>query len=243
MLLDVISQYGYLQVNVKLANVAGLNVAAYWAELLNVYARVINKKMEQTVSNQGFFDLDREYVTRRTTLSLEEQALCDKALAGLEVLERSESDPNSIRLDINRMSDILVSDDPKELEKLAKVAKAKRSDSRTAKREAMKRSLKAAVIDPDRDLVEAYWNWIDSIMDSGNYLSKAMVEAFVKTVREFSDAKEAQLKVIEIAMIQCYKNAAWAINSFQKDYKNMAVFLNSQPPKKKNGEIDPDSAF
>ena len=43
MWLDVMSQYNTLEVNIKLANVLGLHTAVYWAELMNVYARVVKK--------------------------------------------------------------------------------------------------------------------------------------------------------------------------------------------------------
>ena len=60
MYVELMSPYNYLQVNTKLANVLNLNCAVYWAELLNVYARVINKKRDELLDNQGYFDLDRE---------------------------------------------------------------------------------------------------------------------------------------------------------------------------------------
>ena len=43
MWLDIMSQYNTLQVNIKLANLLGLEVATYWAALMDVYARVVNK--------------------------------------------------------------------------------------------------------------------------------------------------------------------------------------------------------
>lgn len=243
MLIDLMSQYNYLQVNIKLANLLGLNTATYWAELLNIYARVIAKKFEETVQNEGYFELDRDYITRRTTLSEADQQLCDKVLVSLNIMGKSPDDPNSIRLDLQVMESILTQDDPVALEKILKTAKIKSTDKKESKKFMIKKTLKDSIVETDADLLVAYYNWVDTIYDSGNYLSKPMVEAFIRTVREFSTNKDVQLKVIEIAMIQCYKNATWAINAFKRDYKSDATFISAGAAAKKNTGIDPNSAF
>ena len=55
MWLDIMSQYNTLQVNIKLANLLGLEVATYWAALMDVYARVVNKFKDELESNSGYF--------------------------------------------------------------------------------------------------------------------------------------------------------------------------------------------
>ena len=74
MLLDIMSPYSYLQVNTKMISIFGLNVAAYWAELLNIYPRVIKKKKDEVIQANGYFTIDREYIKARTSLDLSEQA-------------------------------------------------------------------------------------------------------------------------------------------------------------------------
>ena len=54
MWLDIMSQYNTLQVNIKLANLLGLEVATYWAALMDVYARVVNKFKDEL---KTFFSL------------------------------------------------------------------------------------------------------------------------------------------------------------------------------------------
>jgi hypothetical protein len=44
MWLDIMSSYTTLPINIKLANMLGLDVAVYVAELLNIYPRVVVKK-------------------------------------------------------------------------------------------------------------------------------------------------------------------------------------------------------
>lgn len=55
-----------LRLNKRLLKLAGFEVAAYWAELQSVLKQVVKK---QTADEQGFFNLDRDYLERETTLT------------------------------------------------------------------------------------------------------------------------------------------------------------------------------
>ena len=104
MWLDIMSQYNTLQVNIKLANLLGLEVATYWAALMDVYARVVNKFKDELESNSGYFELDRGYITKRTTLTLDKQLEIDTGLGKLGVLKhRSENELNWITLDVEKL--------------------------------------------------------------------------------------------------------------------------------------------
>ena len=56
-----------LRLNKRLVKVAGFEVAAYWAELQSILKQVVKK---QAADEHGFFTLDREYVERETTLTI-----------------------------------------------------------------------------------------------------------------------------------------------------------------------------
>ena len=102
MLIDLMSAYKSQTFNIKLAHIVGLNVAVYWGELMNVYARVIDKKLDETIENEGFFDLDRDYITKRTTLSIEDQLVCDKALLQAGIVDYDGKNVNRIRIDLGK---------------------------------------------------------------------------------------------------------------------------------------------
>ena len=243
MLIDLMSQYNYINVSVKLIEVLGLQTAVYWSELMCVYARVINKKYDETVASNGFFDLDREYMSKRTGLTEPEQLLCDKSLIAIGAMCADQSDKNRISLDLRVMESVMTQDDPKELEKLAKLAKKKRSDAKATKQELIKRNLKSTVVEPDKEVAAAIFDWIDAIYEAGNFLTKPAVEAFVKTIDGFSDRKEVKLKVIELAMIHSYKDAAWAINMYKKDYKSNPTFFGTTATAVGTTAVDTDTAF
>lgn len=241
MLLDVMSPYSYLQVNTKMISIFGLNTAAYWAELLNIYPRVIKKKKDEVIQANGFFTIDREYIQQRTSLDLSEQAKCDKALVNVGALAVDEDNPNRICISLNVMLEILTEDDLTVISSFQKKAKAKRSTATETKQAMIKMNLKKNIKSTDAELITAYHNWIDSIMDGKNYLTKPAVEIFEKTVQSYSTSKQIQLKIIEIATVHGYKDATWAINMYSKDTKKPGTFIGVA--QKQNVGIDPNSVF
>ena len=48
-----------IRLNKKLVKIVGFEVAAYWSELQSILKQVVKK---QTMDEQGFFTLDREFV-------------------------------------------------------------------------------------------------------------------------------------------------------------------------------------
>ena len=67
-----------LRLNKKLVKIAGFEVAAYWAELQSILKQVVKK---QTMDEQGFFILDRDFLERETTLTIKKQLKCDERRA------------------------------------------------------------------------------------------------------------------------------------------------------------------
>ena len=130
MLLDIMSPYSCLQVNTKMISIFGLNVAAYWAELLNIYPRVIKKKKEEILQANGFFTIDREYIRQRTSLDISEQTKCDKVLINVGALAVDENDSNSICISLNTMFEILTEDDLAAIADIQKKAKSKKSTAK-----------------------------------------------------------------------------------------------------------------
>ena len=69
MILDLLSSDMYVSYNVQIANKIGLEEAIYISELININRKAIQKnKIED-----GYFNIDRKYITNRTTFKLEKQ--------------------------------------------------------------------------------------------------------------------------------------------------------------------------
>jgi hypothetical protein len=224
-----------LKVNKRLAKIAGLEVAAYWAELQSILKQVVKK---QTMDEKGFFPLDRNYVERETTLTVTKQLKAEEKLIELGVLLRDTEDPNRIAIAVNGMVAIITDEDTTKLKKTGKTS----ADAKEAKISGIKTTMKRAILETDTELRAAYERWVDGMIDAANCrFTKAVVQLFEKTVTEFSPNKAIRLKIIEIATINSYKDATWAINKLDGGFKKPGTFIGV--PQKQNVGIDPNSVF
>ena len=117
MLIDLLSTSNYVSYNIGIANLLGLKMAIYLSEMMNVNGKAIRKRR---VDENGF-NLDREYIQMRTTITLKEQEELDNQLVRLGVLEIKDK---SLNLDVNKLLGVLISDKKVDIENIKKVVKS-----------------------------------------------------------------------------------------------------------------------
>ncbi len=195
-----------LRLNKKLVKIAGFEVAAYWAELQSILKQVVKK---QTADERGFFTLDRDYVERETTLSIAKQLKCEEKLLSLGVLLKDPAEPNKISIAVNGMVAVITDEDTTKLKKSGSA----QADVKAAKIAGIKATMKKAILETDSELRFAYERWVDGMIDAANCrFTKAVVQLFEKTVTQYTTDKALRLKIIEIATVNSFKDATWAIN-------------------------------
>lgn len=195
-----------LRLNKKLVRIAGFEVAAYWAELQSILKQVVKK---QTADERGFFTLDRDYVERETTLSITKQLKCEEKLLSLGVLLKDPAEPNRISIAVNGMVAVITDEDTTKLKKSGSA----QADAKAAKIAGMKATMKKAILETDSELRSAYERWVEGMIDAANCrFTKAVVQLFEKTVTQYTTDKALRLKIIEIATVNSFKDATWAIN-------------------------------
>ena len=200
-----------LRLNKRLIKLTSFEVAAYWAELQSILKQVVKK---QTADEQGFFTLDRDYVERETTLTFNKQIKCEDKLMELGVLAKDPENPNRITISVSNMIEIITDEDTK---KLKKATKATKEEAKAAKIAGMKETMKRFIQEQDTDIRNAYNQWIDGMIDAANCkFTKAVVQLFEKTITDYTADKNIRLKLIEIATINSYRDATWAINKLPK---------------------------
>ena len=205
-----------LRLNKRLVKIAGFDVAAYWAELQSILKQVVKK---QTADEHGFFPLDRDYVERETTLTLNKQLKCEEKLVSLGVIMKDPDNPNRLAISVSNMVEVITDEDTK---KLRKGAKSAQKEAKEAKVEGIKATMKKAILETDIEVRAAYARWIDGMIDAANCrFTKAVVQLFEKTITEYTTDRALRLKIIEIATVNSYRDATWALarlsgNSFRK---------------------------
>lgn len=195
-----------LRLNKKLVKIAGFEIAAYWAELQSILKQVSKKG---TADEHGFFTLDRDYVERETTLTLNQQLKCEEKLITMGVILKDPDNPNRLCISVQGMVEVITDEDTKKLKKTGKTS----ADAKAAKIAGIKATMKKAILETDLELRAAYERWIDGMIDAANCrFTKAVVQVFEKTVTEYTTDRALRLKIIEIATTNSFKDATWAIN-------------------------------
>ena len=210
--IDLLSQDSHVLINVNIARIFGLSTAVYWGELLNVLGKVKDKK---THDENGFFKLDRKYIEKKTTLTLEEQLLCDHYLIQAEILHVAESDTDTISVDVEAMIALIAHGDVKKIEALTKATKKNKQTKAQSRTAAIQKNLKAGIKEPE-PFKTALINWLDALFANKKFITKAMVDTFVNTFKTYTADPSAQVKIVELAMQKTYTVAEWAIEIYQK---------------------------
>jgi hypothetical protein len=186
---------------------------------MSVCKKVVKKKEEETLANNGFFTLDRKYVESETTIPIEEQLAFDKTLAKFNLVNIDPQDPNRICVSQQTMLSLVLGDDPKSLAEIRKKAKVNRDDAKLAKQYVILKNLQSNLVENDKDLLEALKLWIQSCQEAKVFMNKTVVQVFQNNLNSFTDNKQVKLKLIEIATIHGWSDFAWAKNSYEKDYR------------------------
>ena len=195
-----------LRLNKRLVKLAGFEVAAYWAELQSILKQVVKK---HTMDERGFFTLDRDFMERETTLTVTKQLKCDEKLLSLGVLLKDPEDPNKLSIAVNGMVEVITDEDTTKLKKTGKTS----ADAKAAKISGIKATMKKAILTDDIELRLAFERWVDGMVDAQNCkFTKAVVQLFEQTVTGYTSDKALRLKIIEIATVNSWKDATWAIN-------------------------------
>lgn len=217
MLIELLSMSNYAHFNVKLAQILGLHTSIYLALIMDINEKAIRKSK----TNKDFFTIDRKYVTSRTTLPEEEQKDIETNLIKIGILEKSPTDANTIQLNLTTLTSILMTPDEsllKDISKKVKAAPVKNSTS--SKIDKIAADLKSNILTTNPDLRLAYCNWIDAVLQKDGFMNKTAVMAGQAAASRFSNRNiQVELKVLEIATINAYRDINWAINSYNKDYR------------------------
>lgn len=242
MLVDVMSPYNTLSVNVKAVKIFGLPCAAYWSVLVDIYPRVIKKDLDGLLKS-GFFTVDREYVTSRCGVTVEEQLAYDQALARVGVLASCPDNPNMIAISMQEMFIILAEDDATVLKDVGKKAKSKVTDKAAGKKAGLISTLSAyaCTLTHIPEVQDAFRMWVTALVEGKKPISKPVVQLFYETMVKFTDNPDLQVSILRSATASSYSNADWVISSMKKTNPQPATYINT--PQKQFTGIDTTETF
>lgn len=210
----------YISFNVKVADVLGLNEAVYLSELMNINEKAIRKST--VVDN--FFTIDRAYLTKRTTLTKEQQLKIDKFFSEIGILTIDPENHNAITLNISVLTKLLDAEEGedtiKQLKDNRKAIQKLKSNNKMTKEQQSCEEMKTYILTDNTELYEAYCDWIDSVFSKLHWMSAKSVKVGQKLVDEASGRDlDIALKIIEIATVNGYKDMTWAVKTYKENYE------------------------
>ena len=211
MLIDLISSANMVTYNTRIAHLLGLHPAIYLSELLSINDKAIRK--DKLVDE--CFILNREYITSRTTLPMEEQIDIENKLMDIGVLCKDPFDKNKMFLNTENVVSLLMSEDEKIIGNVQNIMK--KPAKRLSKQDQMILVLQGFIVTQNDELRSAYMDWIDASVKRNGWLSKASVteaQSLVDTVscRDLDIA----LNIVKIAAVNGYRDMQWAIEKYTK---------------------------
>lgn len=228
--------YDNISFNVKLANILGLKTAVYWAELMFISKRVVAKEKFDT---NGYFKLDREYVTKYTTLNEDDQQECDAILSEAGIIEIKDQD--YLRLDAEKMTVLIAGISDTQLKTIkSRVNLLSRDQRKEARLNGMAQQIKSIVTEFDFNLRNAYYNYIDTIVRI-KYFNQPMMKTIMQDLDNYSSDPKVKKIIIELMMAAGYTVAAWGIQIYEKEYKKGGLIITNNV--KKKAKIDESQVF
>lgn len=220
MLIDLLSMDNYISFNVKVANVLGLNEAVYLSELMNIN----EKAMRKSTVVDNFFTLDREYITRRTTLTKEQQLSIDSYFAEIGLLTVDKEHNNNITLNISVLTKIVDADTDEDtitqLKQKTKAVEKVKSRTKVTKEQQLCEEMKSHIETDNPELYKAYCEWIDAVFLKLHWMSAKAVKVGQELVDEASGRDlDIALKIVEIATVNGYKDMTWAVKTYKENYE------------------------
>lgn len=217
MFLELVSTDNQVSYNIKTAHLFGLEAAVYLTELLNIYAKATSKNK---LDENGYFKLQRSYVTQRTTLTDRRQLELDTMLHDAGILQIKATDVDSLKVDVEVYASLLTSQESQVLKALKDlVPKKTRAEKKQEKLDGIVEGLKRSVRCSNEELRQLYYDWIDSIYQRpGGFLSKGTIKIFEDRINQYTQGDlDLALDLLKLAVIKAYKNADWVINLYQQD--------------------------
>lgn len=219
MLSDLLLQKSYINVNIKLIQHLGLSNAVYLSECL---------KYPNADSNSELINvnINRELITRDTLIIKRDQRAIEDSLIAqqLIIIDPTTVGTNEtiIQINLKKLTELIADTNIDNNVRVIASSKPikKSAEGKITVRQKACNELKSKVNAQNDELLEAYKAWIDGVYaNPKGFLSDRSIKIFQRTIDEFAQGNlDLALKIIDIATVNGYRDATWAINLFNKDY-------------------------
>lgn len=214
MLKNIIFNVSY---NLKLAQIFGVNssilIGLFFNQLINI----------KNLYKDKYLILDRNKIFELTGVDIKTQKQVEESLIECKIMEIVNFDNiNYYYINEQLLNNIIFNnlDIPKvSIKRINK-------ESKELKKETIKNKLKLNIKELDEELKNKYYQWIDSLYEKGNILSKIGVNVTQEKLSIYN--KKEKIEILNIAIINSWKDISFAIERFIKTNKNNSNEENKQ---------------
>lgn len=207
--------YNIVSYNLDIAKILGPVSAIYISFIDRMYTE--NKAEKLSISRSDIFE--------KTGIDQDKQLEVEKYLYSRGILEiqnlRNSTEKNYYSLNYERLESIL--QNPEKINEIYKLSTnnpfKKKVDKETKKEQTLKR-LKNAVRIDDEVIRQYAYNWIDSIIEGGGYITTQSIKINIDELMKFSSTQDIAIKVLRIATKNCWRDLTWAMNRVNSDISN-----------------------
>ena len=144
-----------------------------------------------------------------------EQIAIEDNLLKLGILEK-EDDPNAMSINISVLTTLMMTSDESLLNDCKQISSTKAK--RQSKEDVVINNVKLCVNTKNRELREAYYAWIDSVVARQGWIAKAIVIEAQTIIDKYSHRNlDVALEILKIAAINGYRDVQWAITKYAQN--------------------------
>lgn len=241
MLIDILSQDNYNQYNITLANMIGLVPAVYLNELMNIYSKANRKSKlksfkspsEDIAPDLDFFIVNREYITKRTTITEAEQFKLDKQFVEMGILRKSKSNDNDLCLVQDQIMSLFLPENVKVFKKLVKDSTGKKLTKSEQTLEYLKTKVKLTLNTGDEEVDSVWQEWVNAMFTNPKIsfkINEGMASEFKNRLEYFSNGnKSAYIELIKLSIELGYTVSDWVITQFKERHKELKSDITKLP--------------
>lgn len=231
MLVELLSQSNYQSFNIKLAQLLGLETSIYLSALIDINEKAIRK---DKVIEGDFFSIDRDYITKRTTLAKNKQEKIETELNKAGLIELSNE---HIKLCLDTLTSLVMSEDENLEKDLSNFKKAVNSKSKSDFiLESVKRNIDSSL---PYELIKAYSEWLDAVYAKFGFVSKQTLASAQKEVDNAANHNlDKAIEIINIATGRGWRDLKWAVKVYNEQHP-----CNNRVVENKNVQVDRNTGF
>lgn len=232
--------YDNVTYNLKLAKTFGVTTAIY----LTALCKLKHKCIEDGSIYRNTFEVNDDYIYNITGVEVEEQKKLKSNLIKLEILSLNDT-KDKVKLNEELLNSIIVEENKNTLKNIKNTFKKDNVPKKLSQRQIICENLKSLITCSNQELLEAYKSWVDGVYaNPKGFLSKRSIEIFQNTINEYTKGDlDIALDVINIATVSGYRDATWAINSYEERKRKSVNNRITQIKQPQTFNINTDEVF